>query len=179
MLPHTLSGVQPHVSNGLSAVRNLDQLVCPRCPEAALALDEILPSCLARRILPKGLQMKAGRGVVLIGFVLRFVALLDKYFDGLDPLNFVHGRPPSSAGWLSTRDKDMCPSNTHLLVILVIDIGRIGSAPEKLFRSVARWLVMEPRGRGAFGIMVHAALPLLVPSSHHRFQAARFWLRAE
>ena len=78
-----------------------------------------------------------------------------------------------------SRDKDMRPSNGDLLVILLIDIGGIGSAPEKLFRSVARWLVMEPRGRGAFGIMVHAALPLLVPSSHHRFQAARFWLRAE
>ena len=51
----------------------------------------------------------------------------------LKPAERADGNPISNVP--KSRDKDMRPSNGDLLVTLVVDIGRIGSAPQKLFRS--------------------------------------------
>jgi hypothetical protein len=49
------------------------------------------------------------------------------------PTEWADLNPKSNAP--ESSDKDMRPSNGDLPVILLIDIGGIGSAPEKLFRS--------------------------------------------
>ena len=67
-------------------------------------------------------------------------------------LNPISNVPESS-------DKDMRPSNGDLLVILLIDIGGIGSAPEKLFRS--RRLLACDGAMRARCFVVHFMPPVL------------------